>query len=1525
MFAKIQEKNSQVRSKITGFLEQFKELGLSEQCKSIRSGLTTFVTNNEIFSSHITDQLVPSKTGVPYELYSDDPEQVMVLKKITNILYNVETILESLEKNKLTEDMYTIGLVKHAPELFKQSLKAMEQISEAVTLVNNSSASIQAIMGPQLKSLEPAYNYVMAQMYQFTPSGVLEGAEQQLGSAIGNAVNMLPSRRKTAEGTSFIDMSSAIANIPNYFIQLKSAIESESLVSYKKPSQSEEDYKYQLEMRGRSLAKVLGKASNNEGIQHLKILKEFGRLATDIVNTAIPATKEAYIKTIEKLNQFKHELLPNMISELESLEESLGLKSGTLTDPALEFADTYYTQLAETVNEAFLLSKDLDAGVETANKWYAKAGKKLILGKAIRLDSGNALEQDHDITTLLDSTVIKAREQNQNVRLDEAKTRQHEAEECNKAAEAFYAKIHDINTFRNDGQFSNVSVEDKQELAFLYKQFQPYMAVNSPELDAQIVNYLKLSPKEIEQLHKGKPEAPTYFQSLWGGLGSVAAVSLIAASKMAEGSSATLTAQENEFNTIFNTKEDVLSSISRAISTEQLRIDLINDTKTHAEKSTYEKSDKQTLLEESAVLPVLTEYKYVKGLSAEELYQKRLVIENEHSEIVRAEKSFNNFMEKLDALSKPDELVSNLNEPDKEALRAEYKKCQPYLYLLGKDNPAIRNLNVQLVTSLMNPSGTHGDSLTLSQVSSFKKEIEGNFEALKDKRNLIIQSFSLLEAKARKNPKTEISLEPIPITSKNALSDQASAFLSKLKESNISAKIDGFLKTTLLPALKDNLEEGLVNKLGLNGDLSSLKPYPENNEDISQVKLYKNLVNSFLHLEQAIKAYEQVGKEQGFMSIEALSLAKSVYTIGTAAKQAVNAIQEVQNNPILANLVQLGMDAISPLKENTLLQSYFEDIAPKIDQLKENASNEEVDPINVLMDGLNIIETLIPTQNPEELQEEQSALKSAIVNLNEAVSNLGIPPKNIANLLTAVKVLQSALNNKAVDAHEIIIENIKNIRAQFHESIIKPLDDAEYELGIKPGALTDKVSEHFDRFYLNLLDKAVNDTQQNDLMLLVVKPIGDRISNEINRLKELQKVVPQNKVEEAEKLHNIQYMEAKIEYLKVHLVNEPHKKVEQFKRLKFEEYVNNNISGLFDKSLGAYGKAFFKEMQPGLLALQDEILADISIEDDIGQKIVEALLPKVERLMSKITDPENHDVEIASLKGAYDQFLAAHTQVNKIGEMERVLENELKGSALFKSIQEEIRVFEQKAVQFSKDYEPGASIEKHNAECDQFKARLDLYKVFIKPENLAVYKNLGQERSALVNREDLSFLEKQKLDFIKTYEAHIMKYAENHSESEISGEIQAFQGQLKDYNKLIQIDKFNTHLVTMANKSYPATDSSPSKVQINQFSTEIRAILMDKNIGLPKDKLDQISVRAHQEDLSSLSKEPAGNPVINFFKGIVQKIIQVITGKTAPESPQETIQKFNSFKDQFKKIAPEPSLKSEEPEVTPSLSIQQRI
>ena len=377
MFAKIQEKNSQVRSQITGFLEQFKELGLSEQCKSIRSGLTTLVTNNEIFSSHITDQLIPSKTGVPYELYSDDPEQVAVLKKISNILYNVETILESLEKIKLTEDMYTVGLVKHAPELFKQSLKAMEQISDAVKLVNNSSSSIQAIMGPQIKSLEPAYNYVMAQMYQFTPSGVLEGAEQQLGSAIGNAVNMLPTRRKTADETSFTNMSSAIANIPNYFIQLKSVIESESLVSYKKPSQSEDDFKHKLKMRGQSLAKVLGKAANNEGIQHLKILKEFGRLATDIVNTAIPATKEAYIKTLEKLNQFKHELLPNMISELESLEESLGLKSGTLTDPALEFADTYYKQLADTVNEVFLVSQDVDAGVKTANKWYANAGKKL--------------------------------------------------------------------------------------------------------------------------------------------------------------------------------------------------------------------------------------------------------------------------------------------------------------------------------------------------------------------------------------------------------------------------------------------------------------------------------------------------------------------------------------------------------------------------------------------------------------------------------------------------------------------------------------------------------------------------------------------------------------------------------------------------------------------------------------------------------------------------------------------------------------------------------------------------------------------------------------------------------------------------------------------------------------------------------------------------------------------------------------------------------------------------------------------
>lgn len=517
MFAKIQEKNIQARAKITGFLDKFQELGLSEQCKSIRSGLTTLINNSDIFSSHLTSQLIPSAMGKPYKVHPDDAEQIAVLKKISNILYNVETILASLEKIKLTEDMYTMSLVKHAPEVFKQSMKAMEQINEAMQLINNSSSSLQAIMGPQIKSLEPAYNYVLAQLHQFTPSGVLTEAELQLGNAIGSAVNLLPTKLKTEKDVTFKGMASAITNIPIYFTQLQSLIENESLSSYKNSSQSEEDYKHKLELRAQLLSKYLEKATNNQGMQQFKILKQFGKLATDVVNTAMPATKEAYNKAVEKLNQFKHELLPQMIAELESLEESLGLKSGTLVDPALKFADTYYGQLAETVNQLYDAAGVADKSVAMGNKWHAHLGKKVFLGSGTHFDSGHVLEKDPNISTLLDNTVIKAREQRQNVRLDEAKTQRHKAEECNKAAQAFYSKIKELNTFRNNGQFSAISVEDKQELAFLYQQFQSYMAANNPELDRVIVDHLELTSKEVVKLQQDKPENTSYIHSLWGG------------------------------------------------------------------------------------------------------------------------------------------------------------------------------------------------------------------------------------------------------------------------------------------------------------------------------------------------------------------------------------------------------------------------------------------------------------------------------------------------------------------------------------------------------------------------------------------------------------------------------------------------------------------------------------------------------------------------------------------------------------------------------------------------------------------------------------------------------------------------------------------------------------------------------------------------------------------------------------------------------------------------------------------------
>ena len=638
------------------------------------------------------------------------------------------------------------------------------------------------------------------------------------------------------------------------------------------------------------------------------------------------------------------------------------------------------------------------------------------------------------------------------------------------------------------------------------------------------------------------------------------------------------------------------------------------------------------------------------------------------------------------------------------------------------------------------------------------------------------------------------------------------------------------------------------------------------------------------------------------------------------SNKLLSQISQVKINSIYGNLLSATHELRALAKENIQTIANITPIneKPSVNTLENKeqptTTSTKVSDLKLLIDGfhelqerMNILNT---SSDPTALKADQDTLNATIEDISLACSKMNLLPQSISNVLNAIKQLHAALNNTAVNSHDLIIGSIKNIRAQFHEAIIKPIDDAEFKLGLKPGALSAHVSEHFDKFYLRLLDHVVNDMDQNDLMLLVTKPIQDRIASEQGRLNALRMTEPKSSVEIKENEFNIKRVEAKIDYLKDQLVSEPHQKIEQFKRHKFDEYLNNTLPNLLKNQLGSYADAYFKEIQPHLLQSQDEILKAISIEDDLGKKIAETLLPRLSRLMAEIDQPQKENTEMKSLKDSYDKFIAAHVQHNEIRKLEEELQHIAK-NPLINRIKDDIQTFELKIAQFSKDYKKGDDISMHLEECSHFKQKLDNYKLITNKENQAFYESLMKEINSLTKRTDLSPIEQKKLDFINFYEQHMTMYAAHHSEQEVLGEINYCKETFNEYSKLIEIDKLTKQLLSYVNPTNIVKEKSSTKSQIIECATKISHVINDStstNVKLEKIS-DLVKVNS---TLPTVSK---GNPLINFFESIMQKIKNVITSKSTQENPKETIKKFQAFKTKFQDIVVK---ETEAPTISPT-------
>ena len=485
--------------KVKEFIDLLKTLNLSAQCNAASQKLGGLVTNPNLLSKQLRAQLIPAATGVPYHLNPDDPEPAASIKKLSNVLYNLEQLFAELEAIELSESVPLSELMATLSILVRSIYRVVNQVYTAVDLINNSSVVVEAFIGPELDKLKKGFNFLHGKFDQMTASAV-PIVNKDWGVIAGETVNRLPQEHLSGEKIELHKLSQTLFNLPGYFKQLQNMLNSKSLFPDTKAIDNSSDpssLKQRLE-REKEVAEFtanldqiamktgLGKLTGFAGAT-ANMMKFLSVNIRDLIQTNLSITQTSYEAFENLVFRFKHEILPEALDELEALEEATGF---VLAEPALALAETYYQKLMTEIG-----AKIEQARLKLDDEFLLKSIISFNKGEGTEFNLGSEFKLSDKILSFRDDEILIAKtESRRQTRLKAAEEKLNKAIEIEGVAYLFFNRISSFE------RFASLSNEEKEELALYYQQIKPDMAAAEPSLDQSIVDFLNLKsePKEEE-------------------------------------------------------------------------------------------------------------------------------------------------------------------------------------------------------------------------------------------------------------------------------------------------------------------------------------------------------------------------------------------------------------------------------------------------------------------------------------------------------------------------------------------------------------------------------------------------------------------------------------------------------------------------------------------------------------------------------------------------------------------------------------------------------------------------------------------------------------------------------------------------------------------------------------------------------------------------------------------------------------------------------------------------------------------
>ncbi|WP_218563824.1 hypothetical protein [Legionella feeleii] len=548
-----------------------------------------------------------------------------------------------------------------------------------------------------------------------------------------------------------------------------------------------------------------------------------------------------------------------------------------------------------------------------------------------------------------------------------------------------------------------------------------------------------------------------------------------------------------------------------------------------------------------------------------------------------------------------------------------------------------------------------------------------------------------------------------------------------------------------------------------------------------------------------------------------------------------------------------------------------------------------------------------------QIAQDKEVLISALQGMAPFLVKVTPTPKDVQNLLNAVKEVYAALFNVGVGSHELFLEKMQDFRVAW-ESVVLLADEAEFSLGLKPGVLSSAVNDPVEKFYRGFITSVKTKYSDQDVLKLLgdLNPISIRIANEERRLKHLEEtagseITATRKMEISISRERLAYLAE----LKLEKEADKSKRFEQFKEVNYEKIINEEILPLVNQKMGVYADQFFHDVRLLYDERRESMLQDI----DLGTSVEAAIREKINSVFGELMTPspeQSPGNPLQTIRKTYAQLNADYQAIQEIRKQFASAKN----NPLMKEILAKFDAFEEEVKNFAnKEFPRGneseqavyrAQLQEHALFVRSFRDRLGNYQLLVNKENMHNYEELQGEKQNLLDKSprERNAGMQQKLDYLNTYEKRLVEKCEQGSRHEVAGDINAFVKALNLYDALVEVSGNNRKLMAQLQEEIPKL-TKPADIKKLEMKKQQLAIAQDIEniIRHPEMPIEQ-KIKVLKQFMVNDSKDNKAVYTGDFGK-IIEENLSVVNKFSAVEERKFSFFSSHSSGSYVSNITPE--------------------